>query len=269
MAKSYQAQITKQVKRDRQQAAEKQLASSNNSQLAVYEAVIEEGVKASIAVGGALKTIKDEGLWKSGYKTFSAYIESRWTFGVRYANYMISAARVVDVVGVEGGPKNAGTAREFAALCESDPEKAQAEWAALTSHYPNPTAAQARAFIRDPKPAAPPKPMEEHARQTTRFITITLDKHFPETGMRGRAGWRGSRSRKEYLMAINKYLQEQIYLAHGLYRGKQKHLRPFEEPSAESPDGRVYDAKDPEPHQGIVTRSKLTDEYTPPKKPVQ
>lgn len=257
-------------KRDRQLLKEKQLADANAGELAAEEVIIEDGIVSAMHVGVALKRIKDEKLWKGvdrRYTSWESYIEARWTFGRRNADHLISAAKVQEVLGVEDGPQSVGVARVFAPLAKKNPDKAKASWQDLKSHYPDPTVKQAEAFLRDPLPPAPPKPMEEHLRQTLHYLKVMLNKYFPETGSRpGLRGWQGSRERKAYLAAIHRYVEEQFYLAHGLYRGKQKYPGPFEEPSAEHPDGRVYDAKDPETHQGIVPRSKMTDEYTPPKK---
>jgi hypothetical protein len=236
MAKNYQQYTNRVTKRERQQAKDDREAKSNTGELAVLEELIEDGYEASLQVGAALKAIKDQKLWKTGYTSFASYIEARWWFGVRYANYVISAAEVVEVLGVVGGPKNAGTAREFAALVKKNPKEAQAKWAALTSNNSDPTAAEARAYINDPKPAAPPKPMEEHTRQTLQYIKIILAKYFAESGSKpGLRGWRSNPRRQQYLTAIYHYVEEQMYFSFGAYRGKSKEPEPFEEPSAEHP----------------------------------
>jgi hypothetical protein len=231
------------IKHDRKQADEKLLAESNTGQLAVLEEIIEDGLQTALAVGAALKVINDQKLWKTGYASWKSYVNARWPFGVRYADYLISAAKVVEVLGVVGGPKSVGTAREFAALVEKDPEVAQAIWKDLKSHYPEPTVKQAHDFVKHPKPAVPPKPMEEHTRLTLHYIKIVLAKYFADKpglrpGLRpGMKGWSGSLERRMYLMAIHHYVEEQMYFSFGAYRGKPKPDPdpPFEEPSAEHP----------------------------------
>jgi hypothetical protein len=58
------------------------------------EKVIESGVEAFLATGSALKEIRDQELYREGFKTFEAYVEARWGLERRHAYRLIDASVV-------------------------------------------------------------------------------------------------------------------------------------------------------------------------------
>ncbi len=227
--------VTKQIKHDRQQAKDKREADANADELARLEDIIDRGYQTFLEVGQALQEIRDQKLWKHEYDSFESYVEKKWKWTEHYAKRVIRAVKVAQDVGPPY-PANEAVAR---ALGKLPPEQRRAIWAALTSDNPDPTALEVRAFSRDPKPAAPPKPLEDQARKTIYYIKTVLAEFYPEPplerkpGRPPREGWRADRRRQDYLRAIYHYVQEQMYFSYGAYRGKPKEKPPFEEPSAE------------------------------------
>ena len=56
------------------------------------EKVIEGGVESFLATGSALKEIRDDRLYREGFKTFDAYVKARWEFQKDYANKLIGSS---------------------------------------------------------------------------------------------------------------------------------------------------------------------------------
>ena len=56
------------------------------------EKVIESGVESFLATGSALKEIRDDRLYREGFKTFDAYVKARWEFQKDYANKLIGSS---------------------------------------------------------------------------------------------------------------------------------------------------------------------------------
>lgn len=59
-----------------------------------HEAVIEKGMATFIEVGLALKTIRDDQLYRESHKTFEKYAEDRWGMHKRRAYQLIDAAEI-------------------------------------------------------------------------------------------------------------------------------------------------------------------------------
>ena len=56
------------------------------------EKVIESGVESFLATGSALKEIRDQRLYREGFKTFEAYVKARWEFDRSRAYQLIDAS---------------------------------------------------------------------------------------------------------------------------------------------------------------------------------
>ena len=56
------------------------------------EKVIESGVESFLATGSALKEIRDQRLYREGFKTFEAYVKARWSFDRSRAYQLIDAS---------------------------------------------------------------------------------------------------------------------------------------------------------------------------------
>lgn len=61
------------------------------------ESIVEEGVRAFVAAGRALRTIRDERLYEPEYPDFRAYCEGRWWRSHAYR--LVDAATVVELAG--------------------------------------------------------------------------------------------------------------------------------------------------------------------------
>lgn len=94
-------------------------------QLVRAENIIEQGVIAYRAAGGALREIRDNGLYKDNYPTFEQYCKERWGWERSYAYRLIDAAQVVDNLSTTGSiPSNEGQARELVKLDSPDLQRA-------------------------------------------------------------------------------------------------------------------------------------------------
>ncbi len=58
------------------------------------EKVIESGVESFLATGSALKEIRDQRLYREGFKTFEAYVKARWSFDRSRAYQLIDASEL-------------------------------------------------------------------------------------------------------------------------------------------------------------------------------
>jgi hypothetical protein len=63
------------------------------------EKVIESGVESFLATGSALKEIRDQRLYREGFKTFEAYVKARWEFQKSYADKLIGSLEVKQNLG--------------------------------------------------------------------------------------------------------------------------------------------------------------------------
>lgn len=70
-----------------------ELTQPEASRLEALEATIRENRDAFLAVGNALAEIKQRGLWRDKYQSFSHYLRDRWNWSVSYG--FIVAARAV------------------------------------------------------------------------------------------------------------------------------------------------------------------------------
>lgn len=61
----------------------------DTGRLAQLERIVEDGVEQFVAVGEALREIRDSRLYKSTHDTFSAYVEERFGFTARWARALI------------------------------------------------------------------------------------------------------------------------------------------------------------------------------------
>lgn len=70
--------------------------NSLQEKLTELELQIAKGQKAFYQIGSALKIIRDEGLYSSSHSSFGNYCQQVWEMSKRKANYLISAAGVID-----------------------------------------------------------------------------------------------------------------------------------------------------------------------------
>lgn len=116
------------------------------NELKTLERVIERGMSTFVEVGNALKTIRDDKLYREEYKTFERYVEDRWQFKRRYAYNLIESAEAVENVhhGAQKLPANERQARE---LHKAPPEKRAEIWQEVVDSTPTPTAKDVKAAV--------------------------------------------------------------------------------------------------------------------------
>jgi hypothetical protein len=73
-------------------------ADECNTELARRERIISGAEHAFWSKGKALREIRDGGLYQAQYTSFDAYVKLRWDFTVRYAEYQMGAADVMDAL---------------------------------------------------------------------------------------------------------------------------------------------------------------------------
>lgn len=93
--------------------------------------------------------IRDDHLYRDDHKTFEQYCDSRWSFGKRYAGYLVQSAEVTENLGtmVPILPAKERQTRELAKV--DDPEKQREAWtsAVEAAGGEQPTAKQVKAAL--------------------------------------------------------------------------------------------------------------------------
>ena len=121
------------------------------TRLAELEQIVEEGLETFVAVGEALREIRDSRLYREQHKTFEAYCRERWGWDRRNANRYVEAAEIARRLGsidpnscdLALGVANVGQARAIAPLYSEDEAKAAELMRELHSeHGENLTAAK-------------------------------------------------------------------------------------------------------------------------------
>lgn len=125
--------------------------------LAECEAIIERGLNTFVEVGSALLRIRDERLYRQGYRDFESYCQTRWSFNRAHAYRLIDAATVVQRLSPIGDrlPTSESQARELVGL---DPETAVQVMDLAAESGEKVTARsirEAREQIVDPAPSRP------------------------------------------------------------------------------------------------------------------
>jgi polyhydroxyalkanoate synthesis regulator phasin len=138
-----------------------QLTTLDRSNLRKLESTIEKGIETFIEVGSALKQIRDQKLYREGFKSFDSYVQEKWMLSRRYAYQLIESAEVAQNVhhGAQNpvAIPNERTARELGKL---PPEEQPKVWDEVVSSTPNPTHKDVEAHVQrklsetDPEPEA-------------------------------------------------------------------------------------------------------------------
>lgn len=89
------------------------LTRQEQADLRTCESVISKGINTFREVGRALAQIRDAKLYKAEYKTFESYCTTRWGFGRSYANRLIEASGVPEVVPNGTKIETEGAARKY------------------------------------------------------------------------------------------------------------------------------------------------------------
>lgn len=79
------------------------LAKLDQEHLCELEGVIETGKRTFVAVGLALEEIRQDKLYRAGYKTFEEYCQKRWGWNAQRGRQLINSALVVESLAKELG----------------------------------------------------------------------------------------------------------------------------------------------------------------------
>jgi len=91
------------------------------------EEVSDSGWSTYVQAGLALATIRDRRLYRQECTTFEEYCRSRWEYGRRYVNQLISAAQVFTSLGANGS-QTPTHERQVRPLVGLTAEQAQLAW---------------------------------------------------------------------------------------------------------------------------------------------
>lgn len=111
----------------------------SNARLPRLERVIQTGLRSFVAVGSALKAIRDRRLYReAGFSTFENYCRTRWGFGRDYADKQISAAAFTSELASIETPTAVGnlTERHVRELARLPVAEAREVWTELVATYP-------------------------------------------------------------------------------------------------------------------------------------
>jgi hypothetical protein len=137
----------------------KRLSDLERRTLAGHERTIRSLHGHLLKAGAALKTIRDDRLFRETYRTFAAYCKDRWGFTASRSRQLIDAAETVTTVTLSGlpAPVTERQIRELVPL-RHDPKAALAVWEeATTRHGARPTAKHVQEAIQRVRPdSAPP-----------------------------------------------------------------------------------------------------------------
>lgn len=151
------------------------LTKDEARQLDECEEVIKRGLQTFVEVGEALRTIRDERLYRDEYDDFETYLREKWSLSKPYASQLIVGADVVAIATADGlpAPANEAVARELGAM-RDDPYELRDTWddAAVDAFPKAPTAAQTREHVQR---ARPPKG-KDNASDHRRFPITVAEK---------------------------------------------------------------------------------------------
>lgn len=137
-------------------------------QLANLESVIKLNQIDFYALGHALKTIRDERLYRQQYfNSFDRYVKERWDMTRAQAYRLITASEVIDNLSPTGDklPENEAQARELTKLAADQQARV---WQNFLNSDLTPSARNLRQFIANQSSSAsPPQPSHDGVTQIT------------------------------------------------------------------------------------------------------
>jgi rubrerythrin len=100
--------------------AKSDLSQPEADRLQQLESVIDRGKQAFIEVGTALVEIRVNRLYRSEFKTFEEYCQSKWGFSRQFANKTIESSGIASDLETTVSISNERTAREFISVPAED-----------------------------------------------------------------------------------------------------------------------------------------------------
>lgn len=113
------------------------LTTTEQTELAENESVIERGLKTFHEVGNALIAIRDKRLYRQTFKTFEDYCQQKWGLGERRAYQFIDAAKVLENLKSEPMVQLPASERQARPLTQLEPEAQRVVWDIVQKTAPN------------------------------------------------------------------------------------------------------------------------------------
>lgn len=101
------------------------------------EKIIERGQKAFYETGNALKTINEKELYKEQYSSFETYCQERWGMTSRNANYLMTAADIMNNLKENNCSQLPVNEYQIRALKSLEPEDQVKVWNEVINNAPN------------------------------------------------------------------------------------------------------------------------------------
>lgn len=114
------------------------VAVPEDGSLLDYEQVIEDNLLGFVRVGLSLRFIKERGLFKDGYGTWSKYLEQRWSYSRAHAGRLMNGAETWELLAGEYGDEHIPPhERPLRPLISEVPKEAQlAVWGIIEQTAP-------------------------------------------------------------------------------------------------------------------------------------
>jgi hypothetical protein len=159
-----------------------ELLDPERAALAECEGIIERHKRTFVEVGNALRTIRDQRLYRATHATFEDYCRERWALGRSRSHQLVAAVNVLDNLSTAVDmPNSEWQIRPLASL---PPDQQQAAWntAVRTSTTGVPTGPEVAAVVREMKPAPTPAEIEaqQRAREAERRLAEMMDERRTE-----------------------------------------------------------------------------------------
>lgn len=138
------------------------LTKRDTVRLLNLERTVETGLATFVEVGSALKTIRDEKLFRGTHVNFVDYADDRFNLKKSQAYRLIEASDVAAEFSPMGEKQQPSSERVARELAKVDPEERAEVWAEALESNAEPTAADVRAVAEsrgaERKPTDQPKP---------------------------------------------------------------------------------------------------------------
>jgi hypothetical protein len=156
---------------DRRPAQRRQFSPLSSQERATFkkaEAQIERFLNSFVELGRALRTIRNQRLYRESHPTFRAYMVSRWSFQASRARQIIDSVDVYDDIHsttiVAPGtnlrlPANEAQCRELVPV--KDAAKRREIWQVVITRYPYPTAERIKEVVREMDGGKPNTPQRQ------------------------------------------------------------------------------------------------------------
>ena len=153
-----------------------ELSAAEQVRLIQLENAIEVGLRTFVDVGNALLEIRDSRLYRLTHGTFEDYCRVRWGFTRMRASQLISAAEVIENLGVNNCLQTPATESQARPLTVLEPAQQREAWQRAVETAPNGkvTAAHVESVVRS---LYVPETIEEgDSTVTTERVGIVVDR---------------------------------------------------------------------------------------------